>query len=93
MCALSTLPDISQLTSVAVHEDGFELTLTASYSMKDQRDPFQPSPITGSRVLSDLTHRRRHMDSESSEDSDVDEDKDSYSKSQLQYMSTTVCLR
>jgi len=55
-----------QLTAVSVHEDGFELTLTASYALRHNETNRGP-PIRGSRVLSDLTQRRRHIDSESDE--------------------------
>jgi len=53
-----------------VAEDGFELSLTASFALRGVRDPYQVPPMTGSKVLSDLTQRRRNIDSDSSTDSD-----------------------
>ena len=58
------------MTAVSVSEDGFELTLTASYALRGIQDPYKVPPMTGSKVLSDLTHRRRRTDSPSSEESD-----------------------
>ena len=51
------------------------MTLTASYALRGIQDPYKVPPMTGSKVLSDLTHRRRRTDSPSSEESD---ERDSY---------------
>lgn len=64
------LVHVLQLTAVSVAEDGFELSLTASFALRGVRDPYQVPPMTGSKVLSDLTQRRRNIDSDSSTDSD-----------------------
>lgn len=66
---------MGKLLSAAVQEDGYEFTLTVNFALRGVRDTYVGPPLSGSRVLSDLTdrHPTRYDDEEASEDDDDDD--------------------